>query len=202
VAQRAVRVSRQAIPQQLRASLDRIRLLREKQAALAAAQIEAENQLLHRAGQMLDAGELDVDGLLSLSAALSPVALAGWTKRWDAAISLEAGLLPNLRKHLNYQRRNAPNQPDGTWRGTWPLNGSPVPVSGVPVVYVLHEADGQPCYTGSSDHLMGRLQAHARDGKPFTWWTASRCADREAAYQLEDQVLRESMPYLNKRRGR
>jgi hypothetical protein len=195
-------MSRQEVPLSLRSSLDRIRLLRERQFALAAAQIEAENQLLHRAGAMLDVGELDIDGLLSLSAALSPVALAGWTKRWDAAISLKAGLLPNLRKHLNYQRRNAPNEPDGTWRGTWPLNGSPVPISGVPVVYVLYEDDGKPCYTGSSDHLMGRLQAHARDGKPFTWWTASRCADREAAYQLEVQVLGEHTPYLNKRAGR
>lgn len=190
------------IAQQFNATLDHIRLLGEKQAALAAAQIAAEEQLLHRAGVMYAGGELDVDGLLSLNESLRPIALPGWTKRWDAAISLSAGRLPNLRKHLRYHRRNAPNDPDGTWRGAWPLNGGPVPIDGISVVYVLYDEDGVPCYVGSSDHLKGRLQGHERDGKPFVRWSASRCADREAAYELEDRVLAEFMPYLNKRRGR
>jgi hypothetical protein len=186
----------------IEATYAHITLLGRKQEQLRGAQIAAEEQLLHRAGQMYAAGEIgDVD-LIELYEQFAPVALPGFTKRWDAAISLCTSRLQSLRTHHRHVTRNAPNMPDGTWRGTWPLGDSPVPIDGTPVFYMLYDDAGEPCYAGSSEKLRGRLQWHERDGKPFVQWTASRCADRESAYQLEDRHLGESLPYLNKRRGR
>lgn len=45
-------------------------------------------------------------------------------------------------------------------------------------------------------------KAHIRDGKSCARWLAYPCADREAAYVLEGQLLRERKPYLNRRVGR
>jgi predicted GIY-YIG superfamily endonuclease len=93
--------------------------------------------------------------------------------------------------------------PDGTWRGSSPLaEGDHMPARGRCVVYVLYDAAGQPCYVGSTQHLLVRLQSHRHNGKAFTSWTASACADREAAYQLEERLLSEYQPYLNRKRSR
>ena len=184
------------------ATLSHIALLRHKQDALRAAQIAAEEQLLHRVGVMYAAGETSTDELAALYEFLATVGLPGFTKRWNAAISFSTSQLSSLRQHTRYLQRHAPNMPDGTWRGTWPLDDSPVPVNGIPVFYVLYDAAGDPCYAGSSRWFKGRLQQHGRDGKPFTTWSASRCGDREAAYALEDLHLAEALPYLNKRAGR
>jgi len=186
----------------LTASLGHVTLLRDKQATLREAQVAAEGQILHRAGVMYETGEIDDAGLIAFYEAFRTVALPGFTKRWDAAIPMTAARLQNARARLRHQRRHAPNMPDGTWLGTLPLSDSGTPADGTPVVYVLYDAGSQPCYVGSSDHLRARLQQHERDGKPFTAWTACRCGDREAAYELEDRLLKEYKPYLNKRAGR
>lgn len=190
------------VPGELKATLEHLGLLYDVQAALHRARAAAEEQVMHRAGVLHAAGVMDEASLIALYGVVTAVGLPGFTKRWDASIGLQASRLPNLRTHLRHLERNAPNAPDGTWRGTWPLNGGPVPIDGIPVVYVLYDAESAPCYAGSSDHLKGRLQGHERDGKPFVRWTASRCSDREAAYRLEDRLLKESKPYLNKRAGR
>jgi hypothetical protein len=190
------------LPKALAATLDHIRLLRAKQETLTAAQIAAEEQLLHRVGRMHAAGDLDQLALIEFYESFSPAALPGFTKRWDHAIAFSTVQLYRTRTHLRHLKRNAPNMPDGTWQGTWPVEDGPVPIDGTPVVYVLYDAASHPCYVGSSEKLKGRLQAHDRDGKPYTRWTASRCEDREAAYQLEDRLLAQYMPYLNKRQGR
>jgi hypothetical protein len=184
----------------LDATLRHIAQLRQKQDVLMAAQIAAEEQMLHRVGVMYTAGETDTDELAALYEFLAMVGLPGFTKRWDAAISFSTSRLSSLRQHNRYLQRHAPNMPDGTWRGTWPLGDSPVPANGIPVFYVLYDATGTPCYVGSSKWFKGRLQGHKE--KPFTTWSASRCDDREAAYALEDLHLAEALPYLNKRAGR
>lgn len=186
----------------LDATYQHVVLLRDKQAALHAAQIAAEEQLLHRVGVLYEAGEVDDDGLVALYEAFAAVALPKYTMRWNAAISFTAARLQSHRAHLRYLERHAPNMPDGTWRGTWPLGDGGTPADLVPVVYVLYDGDSEPCYVGSTERLRPRLQQHERDGKPFVHWTACRCDDREAAYQLEDRLLAEYKPYLNKRRGR
>ena len=186
----------------LDATYGHIGLLRDKQAALRAAQIAAEEQLLHRVGVLYEAGEVDEGVLVAFYEAYAAVALPKYTMRWNAAISFTAARLQSHRAHLRYLERHAPNTPDGTWRGTWPLGDYSTPADLVPVVYVLYDGGSEPCYVGSTERLRARLQQHERDGKPFAHWTACRCDDREAAYQLEDRLLAEYKPYLNKRRGR
>lgn len=189
-------------PGKLAATLDHLALIRGKWEKLQAAQIAAEEQLLHRVGRMYEAREIGELQLIALYEAFSAVALPGYTKRWNAAVPLSAKRIPNLRTHLQYLLQNAPNMPDGTWRGTRPIGSGPIPVDGIPVVYVLYDAENGPCYVGSSEKFRARLQSHERDDKPFVRWSASRCSDREAAYQIEDRLLAEFKPYLNKRRGR
>jgi hypothetical protein len=99
-------------------------------------------------------------------------------------------------------RRHVPNSPDGTWHGTWPLHGGSFPSYGMCVVYVLYDHANAPCYVGSTQNLKVRLKWHAGDGKAFRQWTAFRCADRAAAYALEDRLLAEHKPYLNKKAAR
>lgn len=73
------------------------------------------------------------------------------------------------------------------------------PPTGQAVAYVLY--DGlEPVYIGSTGHFSARLARHRRD-KTFDRWTAYPCADREAAYLLEDQLLAERFPPLNRRRS-
>lgn len=186
----------------LAATLAHVALLRDKQATLRGAQVAAEEQVLHSAGRMYGAGEMDDAALHAFYEAYAAVALPGYSKRWTASVPKSAARMQNERARMRGAARHAPNMPDGTWRGTVPIGLSGIPYDGVPVVYVLYDADSVPCYVGSSAHLRGRLQWHEREGKPFSAWTASRCDDREAAYQLEDRLLNEYKPYLNKRRGR
>lgn len=93
--------------------------------------------------------------------------------------------------------------PDGTWRGEWPLAGSDsLPANGACVVYVLYDTPNEPCYVGSTQNIRARLKRHRMDGKEFAWWSAFGCADREAAYRLEERLLSEWQPYLNRKRTR
>lgn len=186
----------------LSATFEHIALLRSKHERLRESQIAAEEQFVHRVGQLHASGELDEAELISIYGAFAELAQPGFTYRWNAAISVTVKEIQDRRRHLRHTERNAPNMPDGTWRGTWPLEDSPVPVNGTPVVYLLYDETGQPCYLGSTEYLRGRLQCHGRDGKPFASWTASRCQDRDAAYELEEELLAGELPYLNKKRVR
>jgi len=184
------------------ATLAHIELLRAKQERLRAAQIQAEEQVLHSVGALFAAGEVDEAALVGFYNVFSAVALPGFTKRWNAAISCNAGRVQSLRQRDRWEAYHAPNMPDGTWNHPWPLGDHGTPANGVPVVYVLYDDKNVPCYVGSSEWLRGRLQQHERDGKLFVRWTASQCPSRDAAYELEDRLLSEFKPYLNTRAGR
>ncbi|MBL1120211.1 GIY-YIG nuclease family protein [Streptomyces sp. 110] len=70
------------------------------------------------------------------------------------------------------------------------------------VVYALFDARNDPCYLGSTDQFRTRIGKHVKDGKVFTSWQAYPCPDREAAYVLEDRLLKERLPSLNKKASR
>lgn len=187
----------------LSATYDHITLLRGKQERLRAAQIAAEEQFLHRAGQLYADSQLSEADLAFVYRAYAGSALPGLMKRWEANIPVPAGRMQYILRHLETLDRHAPNMPDGTWQGTWPLAADDrVPAYGTCVVYVLYDAANEPCYVGSTQDLSARLKVHHKDRKPLARWTAFACADREAAYQLEERLLAEFQPYLNKRRGR
>lgn len=177
------------------ATLQHIGLLGRKQEHLLETQIAAERQFLHSVAAAYAAGELDMGGLAEAFQEYRVVAATGFRKRWDAALPVSAAT-------LMAQPTGAPNGPAGSWEGTYPINGGPAPRPGVSVFYVLFDAANQPCYVGSTNAFRVRLGNHRRDGKTFVRWTAFPCPDREAAYQLEERLLAEYQPYLNRKRSR
>lgn len=192
-----------ALDESLAATLQHITLLSEKRERLRVGQIAAEEQFLHRAGQIYTAGGMSEVELAYLYRAFSKVAVVGFMKRWEAIAPVHPGRMQHILRHIKTLDRHAPNMPDGTWRGPWPLErGDHVPAYDTCAVYVLYDQANVPCYVGSTLNLGARLKDHAKDGKAFVWWTACQCTDREAAYRLEEKLLNEHKPYLNKKRWR
>lgn len=178
------------------ATLQHIALLNRKRDHLYAAQIAAEEQVLHSIASDYAAGTLDFAGLAEAYRAYRQVAAPGFKNRWNAAIPVSA------EKLLAWSQWNAPNGPAGSWEGTYPLDGGPIPPRHTDVVYVLFDAANQPCYVGSTCLFSERMTQHRRAGKEFIRWVAYPCDGREAAYLLEERLLSEHQPYLNKRKGR
>lgn len=101
--------------------------------------------------------------------------------------------------------RNRPNAPHGSWSGEWPSwTDGPYPEDRVPVVYVLFDDQNEPAYVGSTERFVLRMSAHRKDPRKgsIRRWTAHRCDDREAAYALEERLLAEHKPRLNRRTTR
>lgn len=177
-------------------SLQHVELLREKELKLEAARHEAEHQLLHRIGVALRAGEITLAHLVAIYVRYSALGFVGRKTRWDEHIDIKWKALPYLARHL-------PNGPEGSWVGEYPLDERSVaPKGGLAVVYVLFDVSNEPCYVGSTDAFRTRMAAHQREGKNFVRWQAHPARDREHAYRLEDRLLKEHKPYLNKKASR
>lgn len=176
------------------ATLAHMVLLKRKQARLREVHLDAEIQVLTAISAAYAGGDMSVWDLADLHTDFAAAAAPGYRKRWNAAIPVSAELLTRRSK-------NRPNGPHGSWQGTFPITDPPAPSAGMDVVYVLYDHANVPCYVGSTDNFRVRLARHGRD-KRFATWTAFPCPDREAAYQLEERLLAEHMPYLNKKRGR
>lgn len=178
------------------ASIQHIELIREKEAKLKAAREEAESQVLHRVGTAYHAGDIDERQLLAVFERYRQLGGSGGYMRWNKNVRVTWHQMLKIRLSFT-------NGPEGTWIGRYPCAAEdPAPRQGTNVVYVLYGTDNEPCYVGSTNNLRVRLKAHARDGKDFVRWQAYRCRDREHAYELEDRLLREHKPYLNRKVGR
>lgn len=110
-------------------------------------------------------------------------------------------------KQRHWRKKYEANQPNGpaagTWVGTFPIESDqPMPMWGEAVVYVLFDLNNDPCYVGSTETFTTRLRTHQREKLGLARWMAYRCADREDAYRLEDKLLKEHKPHMNKKRGR
>lgn len=177
-------------------TLQHIENLDARAQALEERRIEAEEQMLHRVGAAYEAGQLSLPDLIEIYERYKQLNLAGRMTRWNAAIPIYWSVVPTLSRHI-------PNAPGGTWSGAWPFDPDDrLPPTKSFIVYVLFDATNEPIYVGSSGHFRNRLKAHARNGIIFVRWWACPAADREAAYQLEEKLLRERLPKLNKRAGR
>lgn len=187
----------------LGATYQHISLLSQKRELLRASQIAAEEQFLCCLSRLYAARRISEVELAFMYRAYAEFAVPGFLKRWEANIPVKPGRVQYILRDLETTERHAPNMPDGTWQGSWPLDrGDRVPMYNTCVVYVLYDAANDPCYVGSTQNLKARLKDHHKDEKPFVRWTAFACADREAAYQLEEKLLNEHQPYLNKKRFR
>ncbi|MFC6081028.1 GIY-YIG nuclease family protein [Sphaerisporangium aureirubrum] len=195
------------------ATLDHIAMLIRRIDRIITTQIEAEEQLLHRAGTDYRAGRLTVESLSALYQRYRGIVWRehpggpGYYYRppftwvWTCQIGLHPTGLAKLVRRSQGNPCWKPNGPNGSWCGEYPIRNGHRPPDGQSVVYVLFDAENVPCYVGSTHKIKTRLQDHART-KQFVRWAAYPCADREAAYVLEERLLAEHKPYLNRRTTR
>jgi hypothetical protein len=203
------------IPDELVASVQHLELLgesisrvEERLARLKAARAQTLSQIAATTKRISRERNWGSADMLALYESLNG---PGFFSAWKAA-----GLPhPQRMKHdVETAGRHRPNDPvSGGWIGDWVVtqetwgpvgrieNGT-YPRRGTPVVYVLYDADASPVYCGSSEQFDKRLWAHYRDGKRFVAWRAVPCADREQAYVLEDRLLKQSCPPLNRKASR
>ena len=178
-------------------TLQRIEQLGQQRDELTALKAEAEENHLHRIAAVYKAGAIDLDGLAEAYYEYRPLADPGFSRHWDAIVPVPAN---KVVSHSRAQPHRRPNGPHGTWSGPYPFDEGPTPGDAVAVAYLLLDVAKQICYAGSTGGFRGRLNRHAREGKQFSSWLAYPCADRGAAYALENRLIREHQPYLNKRR--
>lgn len=179
------------------ATIEHIAQISGKMRILYDRQVDAEMQVIHRIACDFESGRIGPHELYAAFARLRAVAATGFVKRWNARFSDPYNTRRMIHMHLHLPDL------DGNWRGPFPLAPDEIaPPTGQSVVYVLFDDANAPCYVGSSEQFRTRLKNHERDGKPVTRWLAYPCSDREAAYLLEEKLLREHRPYLNKRVSR
>lgn len=177
-------------------TLQHIERLREKEEKLQSARHQAEEQFLARIGSSFRCGDINHHQLVAVFERYKDMRLVGRLTRWDAHVSI-------TWKQMCYLRVQLPNGPEGSWVGDYPfLPEQPAPISGVSVVYVLFDETNEPCYVGSTHTFRTRLAGHRKAGKDFVRWQAHPCRDREHAYLLEDRLLKEHLPRLNRKAGR
>lgn len=182
------------------ATLSHLELITQKRLRLDMAQIDAERQVLHRIGRDFEAGRISERDLVQLYARYRKIrmndspGMPAFTRMWRETIPVNPARMQHGIVH--------DPEPDGTWAGEYPLADDARPPDGQSVVYVLFDPENAPCYVGSSEQFATRLRAHEKGGKRFARWIAYPCADRGAAYALEDRLLKEHKPYLNRRAAR
>jgi predicted GIY-YIG superfamily endonuclease len=177
-------------------TLQHITLIQQKEAKLAAARHDALAQVLHRIGSDYNTGQLTLAQLCTAFEETRQLNMTGSATTWNELIGIRWQRMIQLSKQL-------PNGPEGNWVGEYPFHPETVaPIHGVAVVYVLFDETNEPCYVGSSNNFRQRLKAHAKDGKHFARWHAHPCRDREHAYQVEDRLLKEHKPRLNRKASR
>lgn len=169
---------------------------------------DTEEQIAHRMGVAVRFGTMSYDEACQVIAEVKRYLEPGWMKRWEEhsglpiakmnhAISADGRLDPRFERNETWG-----------WSGTYSHDGYPSktsfprPAKGVSVVYILFAGDGTPLYVGSTHVFAERVKRHYIDGKPVKFWQAYLCSDREAAYQMEDRLLKEHMPVMNRKAGR
>lgn len=180
----------------LAATAQHIDLLDNKIEKLMRARTDSWAQLLTAAARMYRAGELGEDELFQLHNRMRESFGPGFSAVWDQNMPITA-------RRIRQASLNSPNGPNGSWQGWLPIGeGRPAPPTGMSVVYVLFDAANVPIYVGSTHSFRTRVKAHRREKPEAHSWTAYRCRDREHAYQLEEQLLAEHKPRLNKKSSR
>jgi predicted GIY-YIG superfamily endonuclease len=180
------------------ATAHHIGLLDSKIDRLTRLRAAAWDQMLSSAARMFKADEIDFFDLVDLYDSMRTGYGPGFSVAWDRNMPVQ------IQSRLIRMRiMNVPNGPNGTWVGEMSLpDGTSTPSPGVSVVYVLFDEQNDPVYVGSTENLRTRLRFHAWDKPETRRWTAHPCRDREHAYQLEVQLLKQHKPRMNKRAGR
>lgn len=188
--------------EQLAATAGHIDLVQSKLEKLRDARDDSWAQLLTMVARQYLAGEVNSTQLQQFYRDMRESYGPGWTRVWDAQMpkSVSGNRLAHVaaRDRRIAEQRNTPS-----WSGEFPIDAQDAPLAGISVVYVLFDKTGVPAYIGSTQTFRERMKAH-RSIRPkhFARWIAYRCDDREAAYELEVRLLRENLPYLNRKASR
>jgi predicted GIY-YIG superfamily endonuclease len=173
--------------------------IERKLAVLKQAKDDAWAQMLTVASRAYGTGQLSAVDIEDLLSEMGIAYGSGFTLVWDEHMPVKA----NRARHLaERQRQNLPNGPNGSWTGPMHLGGHARPNDGIAVVYVLFDAANLPIYVGSSGRFGARIEAHRRGKPQAVRWVAYGCRNREHAYELEDQLIKQHKLRLNKRNGR
>lgn len=182
------------------ATLQHVGLVARKRMILEEAQLAGEEAFCVAVARAYDTGAIGVNELIEAYTEYRSYGISGFARRWDEVVPVTAHAINGLR----YRLKAGPNGPFGSWEG----EGDRIereqtrPPNGLSVVYVLYDGHLDPCYVGSTNQFTGRLSGHRNAGKVFSSWRAFPCNDRDDAYSVEDRLLKEYLPYLNKRAGR
>jgi predicted GIY-YIG superfamily endonuclease len=180
----------------IEATLQHIRLIQDKERRLAEARKSALTQTLHRIGTEYRMGRITQHQLCRALLEVRSLEMPGAMKAWDEIVGISWHRLTQMARQL-------PNGPEGSWVGEYPIPlNAPRPIYGVPVVYVLFDEANEPVYVGSTDKFSPRMTAHEKSGKRFVRWQAHPCDDRDHAYRLEDRLLKQHKPRLNRKASR
>jgi hypothetical protein len=185
----------------LAATAGHIDMIQSKLEKLHDAREEAWAQLLTAAGRMYRAGEIDATQLQQFHRDMRDSYGSGFSKLWTQHAPIPGNKLMHVAER---ERRIAQQSGVKVWNGGFPLGFEQlIPDQGIAVVYMLLDHFNVPAYVGSTESFRQRMKPHlAKWPGVFANWTAWRCPDREAAYVLEDRLLREHLPYLNKKASR
>jgi hypothetical protein len=183
-------------PPSLLSTAQHIELLYAKEQRLEEARREAQEQFFHSIGAAYRTGEISDRELIAIYRHVKDAKVPRSMTYWNASVGLTWQKVVSLMENL-------PNGPEGSWVGEWPHpRGAPLPINGIPVVYVLYDAANEPVYVGSTGKFRLRMTQHVDQGKEFVYWQAHRCRDREHAYEVEVRLLGQRLPRLNFKVGR
>lgn len=178
------------------ATIQHLELLHRKIVKLEEAKVAAEEQLCHAVHTELTSGSIEEDDLIEAYAHIKRRLPLPFAKRWNAVMPITAQTAWSRALWREKYRMNGPG--GRSWIGERPVGEwAHMPRPGVAVVYVLYDARHEPIYLGSTGNFRQRITAHERGDKPWVSYMATPCADREAAYQLEDHYLRTRKPPAN-----
>jgi len=189
------------LPPNVGALIHQVRVLHEEITLLTQRQIAAEIDLLSALRLAVDEGVANDSEVNEVYLLVRDHVVKGFFQRWGSIMPTPVHGYASRARHDERQRLRAiPNGPDGEcFVGSRQVNpDDPMPLPGSPVAYVLYYADGRVEYVGSTGNLRNRLHSHLRDGREYTRWKAIPCADRLAAYHLEQRLIEELDPAENK----
>lgn len=166
---------------------------------LAAVRDDAWAQMLAATARLYREGALGLEDLAVLAEELKASYGPGHSKVWNATMPMK---LQRLQGLVRDRARFEPNGPNGSWLGTFPIGHAPAPMLGVSIVYVLFDATNEPAYVGSTATFRIRMAEHRKTKPGITRWAAYPCRDREHAYEMEVELLRQHKPRMNKKVGR
>lgn len=186
----------------LSATAGHLAVIQRKLDKLNEAKEDSWEQLLTAVHRKYRADELDAVDLVDLLNEMKEWHGPGFSRIWDRVFT---GVLAAKAVRHQAHREALLKRDSGLsfWRGSFPLGGEKVPRRDVPVVYLLFDERGEPAYVGSTESFRERMSGHhIRADHPIETWMAWRCRNREDAYLMEERLLAEHKPYLNKKRTR